>query len=191
MIKNLTFCLKKSALWPIKSYLRHLNCKNSKGFSLIELVIVMVIIGSLSSFIVFNFDILKSLNNQVPQLDLSLKEVIQESIEKQETLVWAPFNSSYRLYVLKDKNSHPNNVSLKNLKSTWNTLKKYKKELILSSGEKVVLDDSKNNLDDIPKVLFFPTGETSGLKLRIYLKNTIQVLYLGQNGQINIKTNEK
>ena len=153
----------------------------SKAFTLIELIIVIVIIGLSVTFIGLNMRVARNIAAH-DQLKIAFTEVLEHSILRGETLQCYVSSKDIKIFQFNQKKSSKP-IKFSSLDQIWKKINAQKIDLILDSGKEVSLE-SKN--DKWP-IYFFPSGETSSAILKIYASEYTQILTLSSNGSIEIK----
>jgi len=160
------------------------GCNNIKrGFTLIEILVVLVVIGIASSLIFLNFSSVVSISKNQSTFSKSFNYLSEESIITGNVIGWHANNENQFSYFLDNKNqilSYIDNPFLRN----WKNLKNYKKTFKSSDGSEI---DFQLYEEDSPLLIFYPSGESSGGFINIYFEEYIQKIEINSNGNITSK----
>ena len=139
------------------------------GFTLIELLIVIVIIGLMSSILLLNTNIVNT-SNSPKTLEENFSEISQESIIRGKVLGWYANTNEQAVYEI--TNEETGIISNPIYSYTWYEFIDFEKEIETSDGLKFKL--SNDDLD-LPYILFYPSGETTGAKFTFYNLSLIHI----------------
>ncbi len=153
------------------------------GFTLIELLIVIVIIGLMSSILLLNTNIV-NISNSPKTLEENFSEISQESIIRGKVLGWYANTNEQAVYEM--TNEETEIVSKPIYSYTWYEFIDFEKEIETSDGLKFKL--SNDDLD-LPYILFYPSGETTGAKFTFYNNNQKYNFVLTHGGEF-LRTDE-
>ncbi len=153
------------------------------GFTLIELLIVIVIVGLMSSILLLNTNIV-NISNSPRTLEENFSEISQESIIRGKVLGWYANTNEQAVYEIVNEEIQINTKPIYSY--TWNEFIDFDKEIETSDGLKFKL--SNDNLD-LPYILFYPSGETTGAKFTFYNDNQKYNFVLTHGGEF-LKTDE-
>ena len=153
------------------------------GFTLIELLIVIVIIGLMSSIILLNTNIV-NISNSPKTLEENFSEISQESIIRGKVLGWYANTNEQAVYEI--TNEETGIISNPIYSYTWYEFIDFEKEIETSDGLKFKL--SNDDLD-LPYILFYPSGETTGAKFTFYNNNQKYNFVLTHGGEF-LRTDE-
>ena len=153
------------------------------GFTLIELLIVIVIVGLMSSILLLNTNIV-NISNSPRTLEENFSEISQESIIRGKVLGWYANTNEQAVYEIANEEIQINTKPIYSY--TWNEFIDFEKEIETSDGLKFKL--SNDNLD-LPYILFYPSGETTGAKFTFYNDNQKYNFVLTHGGEF-LKTDE-
>lgn len=155
------------------------NKKNSHGFTLIEILIVLVIIGISTTLITISFNSITSIDKQTSSIEKSIKFLAEESIISGSVVLWYIHpNKEYAAYLVEEgKEKEINGFD----NSVWKNFSSYKKTFRYLDGIKIELG---KNEPESPILVFYPSGEISGGEIDIYYDNYIQRLIIKTNGKI-------
>jgi len=160
------------------------GCNNIKrGFTLIEILVVLVVIGIASSLIFLNFSSVVSISKNQSTFSKSFNYLSEESIITGNVIGWHANNENQFSYFLDNKNqilSYIDNPFLRN----WKNLKNYKKTFKSSDGSEI---DFQLYEEGLPLLIFYPSGESSGGFINIYFEGYIQKIEINSNGNITSK----
>ena len=94
--------------------------KYQKGFTLIEILIVLVIIGISTTLITLNFSSLKSIESQINSFEKSVNFLTEESIVTGNIISWyLSSNKQYANYIFDKENYDLNNYTIKSESSFY------------------------------------------------------------------------
>ena len=163
------------------------NSKN-KGFTLLELLVVLLIIGIASSAILINTSSIDRIIKGGMSVEKNFQLISEESILTSKILGWFPGKSSQKIFILDLSGKKNSEFNSESLDSYWNSISEYQKIIKGSDGEEVELD---SDITDYPVIIFYPSGENSGAELFIYRDEYVQKIIISQNGKINNETKLK
>ena len=153
------------------------------GFTLIELLIVIVIIGLMSSILLLNTNIVNT-SNSPKTLEENFSEISQESIIRGKVLGWYANTNEQAVYEI--TNEETGIISKPIYSYAWYEFIDFEKEIETSDGLKFKL--SNDDLD-LPYILFYPSGETTGAKFTFYNNNQKYNFVLTHGGEF-LRTDE-
>lgn len=159
-----------------------IGCSNkniSKGFTLIEILVVLFIIGISASLITINFSSIDSIEKKANSIEDSIKFYAEESIITGNIIAWY-FDSKkqYATYILENgKEIEINNSG----NSIWRNAPSLKTTFKYLDGTKIEL---QQNRSESPLLIFYPSGEISGGEIDLYHDDYIQRLVIKNNGKI-------
>ena len=154
------------------------NCKS--GFTLIEILVVLVVIGIASSLIFLNFSSVVSISKNQTTFTKSFNYLSEESIITGEVVGWHANNKNQFSYFLNNKNEILSKIENPLLRN-WQNLENYKKTFKSSDGSEI---DFELYNENIPLLIFYPSGESSGGLINIYFDDYIQKIEINSNGSI-------
>jgi prepilin-type N-terminal cleavage/methylation domain-containing protein len=154
------------------------NCKS--GFTLIEILVVLVVIGIASSLIFLNFSSAVSISKNQSTFSKSFNYLSEESIITGYVVGWHANNKNQFSYFLDNKNKILSNIENPFLRN-WQKLENYKKTFKSSDGSEI---DFELYDENIPLLIFYPSGESSGGFINIYFDDYIQKIEINSNGNI-------
>jgi prepilin-type N-terminal cleavage/methylation domain-containing protein len=154
------------------------NCKS--GFTLIEILVVLVVIGIASSLIFLNFSSVVSISNNQTTFSKSFNYLSEESIITGDVVGWHANNKNQFSYFLDNKNEILSKIENPLLRN-WQNLENYKKTFKSSDGSEI---DFELYDENIPLLIFYPSGESSGGLINIYFDDHIQKIEINSNGSI-------
>ena len=154
------------------------NCKS--GFTLIEILVVLVVIGIASSLIFLNFSSVVSISKNQTTFSKSFNYLSEESIITGDVVGWHANNKNQFSYFLDNKNQIISKIENPFL-SNWQNLENYKKTFKSSDGSEI---DFELYGDNTPLLIFYPSGESSGGFINIYFDDYIQKIEINSNGSI-------
>ena len=154
------------------------NCKS--GFTLIEILVVIVVIGIASSLIFLNFSSAVSISKNQTTFSKSFNYLSEESIITGDVVGWHANNKNQFSYFLDNKNEILSKIENPLLRN-WQNLENYKKTFKSSDGSEI---DFELYDENIPLLIFYPSGESSGGLINIYFDDYIQKIQINSNGSI-------
>ena len=156
------------------------GCNNKKGFTLIEILIVLLIIGITTTLITLNFNSISSIEKQQNSYEETISSLTQESIVTGHIIgLYVDDSDQYAAFF--DKNNQ------KEIIKSFNKLSKKdsgisKRTFKYQDGTIINLDDNKTTS---PILLFYPSGENSGGIIELYYEENIQRILIKNNGEIS------
>jgi prepilin-type N-terminal cleavage/methylation domain-containing protein len=154
------------------------NCKS--GFTLIEILVVLVVIGIASSLIFLNFSSVVSISKNQTTFSKSFNYLSEESIITGDVVGWHANNKNQFSYFLDNKNEILSKIENPLLRN-WQNLENYKKTFKSSDGSEI---DFELYDENIPLLIFYPSGESSGGLINLYFDDYIQKIEIKSNGSI-------
>lgn len=160
------------------------GCNNIKrGFTLIEILVVLVVIGIASSLIFLNFSSVVSISKNQSTFIKSFNYLSEESIITGNVIGWHANNENQFSYFLDNENQILSNIDNPFLRN-WKNLTNYKKTFKSSDGSEI---DFELYEESLPLLIFYPSGENSGGFINIYFDEYIQKIEINSNGNITSK----
>ena len=160
------------------------GCNNIKrGFTLIEILVVLVVIGIASSLIFLNFSSVVSISKNQSTFIKSFNYLSEESIITGNVIGWHANNENQFSYFLSNENQILSNIDNPFLRN-WKNLTNYKKTFKSSDGSEI---DFELYEESLPLLIFYPSGENSGGFINIYFDEYIQKIEINSNGNITSK----
>ena len=157
------------------------GCNSFKsGFTLIEILVVLVVIGIVSSLIFLNFSSVVSISKNQTTFSKSFNYLSEESIITGDVVGWHANNKNQFSYFLDNKNEILSKIENPLLRN-WQNLENYKKTFKSSDGSEI---DFELYDENIPLLIFYPSGESSGGLINIYFDDYIQKIEINSNGSI-------
>lgn len=158
-----------------------IGCNNSKkGFTLIEILVVLVLIGITSSLIFLNLNSVVSVNKNQSTFIKTFSYLSEESIVSGNIIGWHANNDRQFFYFLESNNNKVNEI--KNpYSNNWQNLNDYKKTFKSFDGSEF---DFEFYDDNKPLLIFYPSGESSGGFINIFFDEYIQKIEINTNGKI-------
>lgn len=158
-----------------------IGCNNSKkGFTLIEILVVLVLIGITSSLIFLNLNSVVSVNKNQSTFTKSFSYLSEESIVSGNIIGWHANNDRQFFYFLNSNNNEVNEIKNPYSKN-WQNLNDYKKTFKSFDGTEF---DFEFYDDNKPLLIFYPSGESSGGFINIFFDEYIQKIEINTNGKI-------
>ena len=125
-----------------------------------------------------------NVSNSPRTLEESFSEISQESIIRGKVLGWYANTNEQAVYEIVDEKTEI--ISKPIYSYTWNEFAEFEKEIETSDGLKFKL--SNDDLD-LPYILFYPSGETTGAKFTFY-NNTQKYNFVLTHGGEFLRTDE-
>jgi prepilin-type N-terminal cleavage/methylation domain-containing protein len=154
--------------------------KSSRGFTLIEILVVLIIIGIASSLIFLNFSSASSISKNQSSFQNAFNFLTEESIITGNIIGWHANNENDFSYILDYKNTFIGNLD-NPYSNNWNDLSSHRKTYKSSDGSII---DFENYEEDLPLLIFYPSGENSGGIISIFLNDYTQQITINTNGKI-------
>ena len=154
--------------------------KKKKGFTLIEVLVVLVIIGITSSLLFLNIGLTDTVSKNKLSLSTLFNYLSEESIITGNIIGWHANNENEFSYILDYKNTFIGNLD-NPYSNNWNDLSSYRKTYKSSDG---YIIDFENYEEDLPLLIFYPSGENSGGIISIFLDDYTQQITINTNGKI-------
>ena len=156
-----------------------IGCNNSlKGFTLIEILVVLIVISLATSLMVINFSSVASIQNQNTSLNQTFNYLSEESIVTGKIIGWVANKNIDNAYTL--TNDYELKDPIEGHISHWKKLQGNRKTFKSFDGSINEIDDDYSE----PLLIFYPSGENSGGILYIYFNDYTQELIVGKNGKI-------
>jgi type II secretion system protein H len=160
------------------------GCNSIKsGFTLIEILVVLVVIGIASSLILLNFSSADAISKNQSTFTKSFNFLSEESIITGDIIGWHANNKNQFSYFLNNEYQIVSKIENPFL-SNWQNLSNYKKTFRSSDGSEI---DFELYDEDVPLILFYPSGESSGGFINIFFNEYIQKIEINSNGSITSK----
>lgn len=157
------------------------NKSSTLGFTLIEILIVLFILGLSSSLIILNFSTLDSLEKQINSFETKINYLSEESIITGRIIGWYyDGEKDHAMYL--DNNFEEQGAVEENIDSGIEEFQDLKKIFKFSDG--TILEFNNNFFERRPLIVFYPSGENTGGIFDIYQSNNIQRIIIKNNGKI-------
>ena len=137
----------------------------------------------MSSILLLNTNIV-NISNSPRTLEENFSEIAQESIIRGKVLGWYANTNEQAVYEI--TNEETGIISKPIYSYTWYEFIDFEKEIETSDGLKFKL--SNDDLD-LPYILFYPSGETTGAKFTFYNNNQKYNFVLTHGGEF-LRTDE-
>ncbi len=162
--------------------------KLNKGFTLLELLVVLLIIGIASSVILINTSSIENVTQSRASIERNFQIISEESILSGNILGWFPDSTSQKIFILDSDGNKDTEFISGLLNNNWKSISKNKMIIKGIDGDDIEL---KNDITEFPAIIFYPSGENSGAELHIESEEYIQLIKLHQNGKIENETKSK
>ncbi len=157
--------------------------KPSRGFTLIEILVVLVVIGIATSLVVLNFSAVTTTSNKAASFSKTFDYLMEESIVTGNIIGWHADNKEDFSYFL-DIKGGISKKSLESHPSIWKKYSGYRKTFKSFDGSFLELDEDSLNK---PLLIFYPSGENSGGVINIYFSEYEQEITINSNGKVQIE----
>ena len=158
-----------------------IGCNNLKrGFTLVEILVVLVVIGIASSLIFLNFSSVTSISKNQSTFAKFFHYLSEESIITGDVVGWHADNANQFSYSL-DKNNQITLDITNPYSNNWQNLSNFKKTFKSFDGSEIDFDLYD---EELPLLLFYPSGESSGGHINIFFDNYIQKIEINSNGKV-------
>ena len=158
-----------------------IGCNTLKrGFTLIEILVVLVVIGIASSLIFLNFSSVTSISKNQSTFAKFFHYLSEESIITGDIVGWHADNANQFSYSL-DKNNQIILDITNPYSNNWQNLSNFKKTFKSFDGSEIDFDLYD---EELPLLLFYPSGESSGGYINIFFDNYIQKIEINTNGKV-------
>ena len=158
-----------------------IGCNNLKrGFTLVEILVVLVVIGIASSLIFLNFSSVTSISKNQSTFAKFFHYLSEESIITGDVVGWHADNANQFSYSL-DKNNQIILDITNPYSNNWQNLSNFKKTLKSFDGSEIDFDFYD---EELPLLLFYPSGESSGGHINIFFDSYIQKIEINSNGKV-------
>jgi len=155
------------------------SSKYKKGFTLIEILVVLVIISISTALITLNFSTLKSINSQINSFEKSVNFLTEESIVTGNIVAWnLNSNNQCGNYIIDNENKE---IDYDFDNSFLNEIASLKKTFRFEDGTIIEIEEIQR---DSPLMFFYPSGENSGGVIDIYHNDYIQRIVIKNNGKV-------
>ena len=150
-----------------------------KGFSLIEMVMVLAIVGLMTTIASLSISILNNDFDADSALDQYFSSISERSVLSGNLIGWFASERDVALFYLNKSGEKFKFVDLDTSKKTWSHYSKFRKSVEMTNGDVIFLEHS---LSDIPLIVFYPSGFNSGAHL-IFKDDSKELRYrLDQQG---------
>lgn len=156
--------------------------KKTKGFTLIEVLVVLVIIGITSSLLFLNIGLADTVSKNKLSLSNLFNYLSEESIITGNLIAWHADDKKDFIYII--DHQMQKQKPLNYTKSPWKNFSSNSKTFKYFDGSIMQLDE--NDLSK-PLIIFYPSGENSGGIISISSSNFIQEITINSNGNIETK----
>lgn len=156
--------------------------KTIRGFTLIEILVVLLIIGIASSLLVLNAGLSDSVSTNKKSFENTFNHLAEESIITGNPIGWYANNEADLIYILDYDLDQID--ELQNHKSPWDKFINNNKSFKFFDGSII---DLESNTQQVPLLIFYPSGENSGGTLSIYHSSFILETTINTNGTIETK----
>jgi prepilin-type N-terminal cleavage/methylation domain-containing protein len=153
---------------------------NKKGFTLIEILVVIVLISITSSLIFINFNSVVSVAKNQSTFTNSFSYLSEESIVSGNIIGWHA-NKERQFFYFMDTNNNVVTEIENPYSRNWQNLNNYKKTFKSFDGSEFDFEFYNENK---PLLIFYPSGESSGGFINIFFDEYIQKIEINTNGKI-------
>ena len=158
-----------------------IGCNNLKrGFTLVEILVVLVVIGIASSLIFLNFSSVTSISKNQSTFTKFFHHLSEESIITGDIVGWHANNANQFSYSLDKSNQIILDIT-NPYSNNWQNLRNFKKSFKSFDGSEI---DFELYDEELPLLLFYPSGESSGGHINIFFDNYIQKIEINTNGKV-------
>ncbi|MBT87854.1 MAG: hypothetical protein CMD55_04230 [Gammaproteobacteria bacterium] len=154
---------------------------NNKGFTLIELMVVLVIIGIASSYVILNTSIIDFMKASENPIEENFFLLTEESILRGSTIHWFASKKQDRFYVHNSIDNSLENIDIDGFTFIDNFDENTMITINASNGHSYPID---NDMSETPLISFYPSGENSGAIISIESKENFFKIIVSQNGFI-------
>ena len=153
--------------------------KYQKGYTLIEIIVVLIIIGISTTFITLNFSTLKSVDSKINSFEKSVNFLTEESIVTGNIIGWhLNSNKQFANYIFDNENKE---IDYDFDNSFFNEITSLRMTFRFEDGTIIEIDEIQR---DSPLMIFYPSGENSGGEIDIYHNDYIQRIVIKNNGKV-------
>jgi len=166
----------------VRILILEIGCKTkifSRGFTLIEVLVVILIIGITTTLITLNFSSINSIEKQSNTIDKRFSYLTEESIITGRVIGWYATNSNHYAAYLSNNDSQDDDKFF--AETSWADDSSVKKIFKFADGTNIELGNDKSNN---PILIFYPSGENSGGILELHYSDFIQKITIKNNADI-------
>ena len=153
--------------------------KYQKGFTLIEILVVLIIIGISTTLITLNFSTLRSIDSQINSFEKSVNFLTEESIVTGNIIAWHLNSNKQSANYIFDNEIKEIDHDFDN--SFLNEIESLRKTFRFQDGAIIEIEEIQK---DTPLMIFYPSGENSGGVIDIYHNDYIQKVVIRNNGEV-------
>mgnify|MGYP001997614277 FL=1 len=153
--------------------------KYQKGFTLIEILVVLIIIGISTTLITLNFSTLRSIDSQINSFEKSVNFLTEESIVTGNIIAWHLNSNKQSANYIFDNEIKEIDYDFDN--SFLNEIESLRKTFRFQDGAIIEIEEIQK---DTPLMIFYPSGENSGGVIDIYHNDYIQKVVIKNNGEV-------
>ena len=153
--------------------------KYQKGFTLIEILVVLIIIGISTTLITLNFSTLRSIDSQINSFEKSVNFLTEESIVTGNIIAWHLNANKQSANYIFDNEIVEIDYDFDN--SFLNEIESLRKTFRFQDGAIIEIEEIQK---DTPLMIFYPSGENSGGVIDIYHNDYIQKVVIKNNGEV-------
>ncbi|MDC0185719.1 type II secretion system GspH family protein [Gammaproteobacteria bacterium] len=158
--------------------------KNRNGFTLLELLMVLCIIGITSTYVLLNTSILDFIETKENPIEDNFKILSEESILIGKSIQWFANKSESKFYTYNHFNQNLEEITVTGFNFHKMMKDQIEFNILKSNGQNVTLE---KDFSEYPLIIFFPSGENSGAKIDMQNGNSKIEIYISQNGKITKK----
>ena len=171
----------------VRMLMLEIGCNNKgyrSGFTLIEILVVLIIIGITSTLITLNFSTFDLIEKKANSFQKTVSYLTEESIITGKIIgLYLSSDNQFAKY-LTEENQNEIDSSYKN--TYWSDTSSLRKTFKFGDGSIIELD---NQMIDTPVIIFYPSGENTGAKLYFETIDKKLEIIISKNGKV-IRANE-
>ena len=154
----------------------------NKGFTLIELIVVMLVVAIASSYLTLNLGIFESINQSDRSFEGDLGFMSEESMLIGSSILWHASLDENKFYMIKNGKKYER----EDLGERSSFRQRYSSDVMVSiqtgDGYKYQLNDE---ITSSPLITFYPSGENSGAEIVISDSKLLKTIHIKQNGEVS------
>ena len=154
----------------------------NKGFTLIELIVVILVVAIASSYLTLNLGIFESINQSDQSFEGDLGFMSEESMLIGSSILWHASLDENKFYMIKNGKKYER----EDLVERSSFRQRYSSDVMVTiqtgDGYKYQLNDE---ITSSPLITFYPSGENSGAEIVISDNQFLTKIYIKQNGEVS------